>query len=118
MTHYTDLLFFFLGGLAFPLLMIYMSLLLRRDHPDARKTMPYESGIVPIGDARVRFHAAYYVFALIFVVFDVETVFLYPWGVVFQHLDPVFALVEGVVFIAMLVVGLVYAWRKGVLQWM
>lgn len=114
---HVDILFFFLGGLAFPLLMIYLSLLLRRDHPERRKQMPYESGIRPFGDARVQVHVAYYVIALMFVVFDVETVFLYPWGVAFHAVGPAFALVEGLVFIAMLVIGLVYAWRKKVLTW-
>ena len=76
----------------------------------------YESGMVPIGDAWVRFHVQYYMYALVFVIFDVEVVFLYPWAVVFRQVG-LFALAEITLFIAILLVGLAYAWRKRAFEW-
>jgi NADH-quinone oxidoreductase subunit A len=76
----------------------------------------YESGMVPIGDAWVRYHVQYYMYALVFVIFDVEVVFLYPWAVVFRAIGG-YALVEIGIFIGILLVGLAYAWRRGALRW-
>ncbi|MDX1976134.1 MAG: NADH-quinone oxidoreductase subunit A [Pseudanabaenaceae cyanobacterium bins.68] len=76
----------------------------------------YESGCEPKGEAWIQFNIRYYMFALVFVVFDVETVFLYPWAVAFNQLG-LLAFVEAIIFIAILVLGLVYAWRKGALEW-
>ena len=76
----------------------------------------YESGMVPLGEAWIKYHIQYYLYALVFVIFDVEVVFLYPWAVVFRSIG-VFALAEIVVFIAILGVGLAYAWRRGALRW-
>lgn len=117
MVAYLDVLIFFIAGFTFPILNVLISKLLRRDIPDPEKRTTYESGMRPYGDARVKFQISYYFFALLFVVFDVETVFLYPWAVVFKEVDQVFAFWEMVVFIGILVVGLVYAWRKKVLTW-
>jgi len=82
--------------------------------PERRST--YESGIEPVGGAWIQFNIRYYMFALVFVIFDVETVFLYPWAVAFSKLG-LLAFIEALIFIAILVVGLVYAWRKGALEW-
>lgn len=76
----------------------------------------YESGNEPIGGAWIQFNIRYYMFALAFVIFDVETVFLYPWAVAFNQLG-LLAFIEALIFIAILVLGLVYAWRKGALEW-
>ena len=76
----------------------------------------YESGMEPLGGAWIQFNIRYYMFALVFVVFDVETVFLYPWAVAFHKLG-LLAFVEAIVFITILIFGLVYAWRKGALEW-
>lgn len=76
----------------------------------------YESGMVPVGEAWIKYHIQYYLYALVFVIFDVEVVFLYPWAVVFRSIG-VFALAEIVVFIVILGVGLAYAWRRGALRW-
>lgn len=81
----------------------------------ARRTT-YESGMEPIGGAWIQFNIRYYMFALVFVIFDVETVFLYPWAVAFSKLG-LLAFIEALIFIAILVIGLVYAWRKGALEW-
>ncbi|MEI6427038.1 MAG: NADH-quinone oxidoreductase subunit A [Pseudanabaenaceae cyanobacterium] len=76
----------------------------------------YESGCEPIGGAWIQFNIRYYMFALAFVIFDVETVFLYPWAVAFNQLG-LLAFIEALIFIAILLLGLVYAWRKGALEW-
>jgi NADH:ubiquinone oxidoreductase subunit 3 (subunit A) len=76
----------------------------------------YECGIETFGDTWVQFKAQYYIFALVFLIFDVEIVFLYPWAAAFDQL-PLFAVIEGVIFILLLVAGLLYAWRKGTLEW-
>ncbi|WDL95208.1 NADH-quinone oxidoreductase subunit A [Alicyclobacillus sp. ALC3] len=89
---------------------------LRPKKPSKEKQSTYESGVEPIGDAHVRYNARYYLFALLFVVFDVETLFLYPWAASYHKLG-LFALTEMLIFIFMLVVGLIYAWRKKVLEW-
>jgi len=76
----------------------------------------YESGMVPVGDAWIKYHIQYYLYALVFVIFDVEVVFLYPWAVVFKKIG-VLALAEIVIFTLILGVGLAYAWRRGALKW-
>nr|YP_010848766.1 NADH-plastoquinone oxidoreductase subunit 3 [Hunteria zeylanica]AWI71285.1 NADH dehydrogenase subunit 3 [Hunteria zeylanica]WEV93416.1 NADH-plastoquinone oxidoreductase subunit 3 [Hunteria zeylanica] len=80
------------------------------------KLSSYESGIEPMGDAWLQFRIRYYMFALVFVVFDVETVFLYPWAMSFDVLG-VSVFIEALIFVLILIVGLVYAWRKGALEW-
>jgi len=80
------------------------------------KQATYECGIETVGDSWVQFKVQYYIFALVFLVFDVETVFLFPWALSLKQL-PLFVVLEGVLFIGILVVGLVYAWRKGMLEW-
>jgi NAD(P)H-quinone oxidoreductase subunit 3 len=80
------------------------------------KLTSYESGIEPMGDAWIQFQIRYYMFALVFVIFDIETVFLYPWAMSFSDLG-LSAFIEALVFIFILVIGLVYAWRKGALEW-
>lgn len=84
--------------------------------PNKVKSETYECGIKTLGDTWVQFRVQYYIFALIFLIFDIETVFLYPWAVAFDQL-PLYAVLEGVLFILILVIGLVYAWRKGILEW-
>lgn len=96
--------------------------LLRPSDPYAIKQMVYECGMEPIGSAWSQFFSRYYLVALIFVVFDVEAIFLFPWATVFKRLSQASAmgfvpLVEVVVFIAILLAGLAYAWRKGDLEW-
>ena len=88
--------------------------------PGQSKQAPYECGLESTGDPWVQFRVQYYIYALLFVIFDVEVVFIYPWAVVWRGLTPLLGpvvLVEMVVFLAILGVGLVYAWKKGVLEW-
>jgi NADH-quinone oxidoreductase subunit A len=84
--------------------------------PTAAKSRPYESGMTPLGDARERFSVKFYLVAILFIIFDIETVFLVPWGVLFRELG-VFGFVEMVIFMVVLLVGFVYVWKKGALQW-
>lgn len=84
--------------------------------PSPLKSQTYECGIETYGDTWVQFRVQYYIYALVFLVFDVELVFLFPWAVALNQL-PLFAVLEGVLFILILVAGLVYAWRKGALEW-
>lgn len=96
-----------------PLLVAWI---LRPKKPGRVKQSTYECGLETIGDAWIQFRVQYYVFALIFVIFDLEVVFLFPWAVAYRQLG-LFALVEMFIFIGLLVVGLLYAWRKGALEW-
>jgi NADH-quinone oxidoreductase subunit A len=90
--------------------------LVRPDNPHKTKLMPYECGIDPIDSARGRYTVRYYIVAILFVVFDVETVFLSPWAVRFRAMG-LFGLVEMLVFLAILVAGYIWIWKKGALEW-
>jgi NADH-quinone oxidoreductase subunit A len=83
---------------------------------DPAKQLPYECGITPVGSARERFHARFYLVAMLFIVFDIEIVFLYPWAVVFKQLA-LFGLIEMGVFLLILILGFAYVWGKGALEW-
>jgi NADH-quinone oxidoreductase subunit A len=106
------------GGAAVAMVgaMLGVGRLLRPTRPQPQKLLNYECGVDPVGTGWSQSQIRYYVFALLFVMFDVEAVFIFPWAV---RLDAyaVFGLVEMVVFIVILALGLVYAWRKGVLRW-
>ena len=96
--------------------MLGVSYLLGKRVPNRVKDMPYESGIVPTGDARQRFSVKFYLVAMLFIVFDVEAIFLYPWAVVFRELK-MFAFVEMLIFIALIFCGFFFIWKKGALDW-
>jgi NADH:ubiquinone oxidoreductase subunit 3 (subunit A) len=99
-----------------PALALVIPRLLAPRKPNPIKSETYECGIETHGETWVQFKAQYYIYALVFLVFDIEIVFLYPWAVAFDQL-PLFAVVEGVIFILILVAGLIYTWRKGILEW-
>jgi NADH-quinone oxidoreductase subunit A len=84
--------------------------------PDPEKLSPYECGFNAFEDARMRFDVRYYLIAILFIVFDLEIAFVYPWALVFRELG-VFGLVEMGVFLGLLVIGFVYVWKKGALEW-
>ncbi len=86
-------------------------------HPTKAKGLPYECGIVPAAEARKRFSVSFYLTAMLFIVFDVEAVFLYPWAVLVKSRLHLFGFVEMAVFVALLAVALAYVWRKGALEW-
>jgi NADH-quinone oxidoreductase subunit A len=112
--------------------MVALSHLTMRLRPTPVKDTPYESGIPPLGDARERFSVKFYMVAMLFIIFDIETVFMIPWGTYYRQLSCAVPLVEGVcpagqisffglgemaVFMTILVVGFIYIWKKGALQW-
>jgi NADH:ubiquinone oxidoreductase subunit 3 (subunit A) len=107
---------FFIVGLIIPVGAIAMAWILGPKKPNPIKQTTYECGIETVGESWVQFKAQYYIFALVFLVFDVETVFLFPWAVKLGQLG-IFAVLEGIVFILILIAGLVYTWRKGMLEW-
>jgi NADH:ubiquinone oxidoreductase subunit 3 (subunit A) len=115
-SQYAFLGIFLLVALALPIIGLILAWFLRPKKPNAIKNATYECGMETIGDTWVQFKAQYYIFALIFVVFDVEAVFIFPWAVAYDRLG-LYALVEMVLFILILVGGLLYAWRKGALEW-
>jgi NADH-quinone oxidoreductase subunit A len=95
---------------------LVLSHLVSPQRPTPVKATPYESGMPPLGSTRDRFSVKFYLVAMLFIVFDIETVFMIPWGVAFRQLG-LFGLVEMVVFIVILLVGYVYAWKRGALEW-
>ena len=112
--------------------MVALSHLTMRQRPTPVKDTPYESGIPPLGDARERFSVKFYMVAMLFIIFDIETVFMIPWGAYYRQLSCAVPLVNGacpagqvsffglgemLVFIAILVVGFIYVWKRGALQW-
>lgn len=107
---------FLIVGALIPAAAIILAAVLSPRKPNPIKESTYECGIETVGENWVQFKAQYYIFALIFLVFDVETVFLFPWAVSLNQLG-LFAVVEGIIFIGILFAGLVYAWRKGMLEW-
>jgi NADH-quinone oxidoreductase subunit A len=109
------LLFLVVAGV-FAVVPLVVSALVRPQRPDAVKLSPYECGMELLGSPRVQFRARFYLYALLFAIFDVEAIFIFPWAVTYGGLGWV-ALVEMALFIAILLVGFAYAWRKGVLEW-
>lgn len=107
---------FFVVGLIIPVGAIAAAWVLGPKKPNPIKQTTYECGIETVGESWVQFKAQYYIFALVFLVFDVEVVFLFPWAVKLGQLG-LFAVVEGIIFILILIAGLVYTWRKGMLEW-
>ena len=110
-----------LVGIAIPMSMITISSLLRPSVPEQGKRATYESGEVPTGSTRIRFNIQYYMIALLFVVFDIETVLIFPWALIYSdavaEFDLTSVLGPMLVFIAVLVIGLGWAWRNGAVRW-
>jgi len=96
--------------------MIGASALLGRRMRDAVKSTPYESGMTPVGNAKERFSVKFYLVAMVFILFDIEAIFLYPWAVVYRELK-LFAFFEMLVFVVLVLCGFFYIWKKGVLDW-
>jgi NADH-quinone oxidoreductase subunit A len=107
---------FLIIGIVVPVAPLVIAAFIAPKKPNPIKQSTYECGMETVGESWVQFKAQYYVFALVFLVFDVETVFLFPWALVLKAL-PMFAVLEGVIFILILFAGLVYTWRKGLLEW-
>ena len=126
LTDFGYILLFIIAALALIGVVLTVAKFLRPDRPNEEKLTTYESGEDPLGNANVQFNVRFYVVALIFVLFEVELLFLFPWAVVFGNEDLIeqtngqwgwFAMAEMTVFVAILVLGLAYAWVKGYLDW-
>ena len=113
---YTFLGIFFLIATVFAMLPLVAARVVRPKKPSTGKLDPYECGMERVGDAWIQFKIQYYLYALVFIVFDVEVVLIVPWAVVFQKLG-FFAFVEMAIFLLILFVGLIYVWRKRDLEW-
>lgn len=113
---YLIVFWFGLTALLLASLLLGISVLVRPDKPNREKLLTYESGVDPVGEGWSQSQIRYYVFALLFVIFDVEAVFIFPWATQLERYAG-FGLVEMGVFVGVLLLGLVYAWRKGVLRW-
>ena len=113
---YVPILIFALVAVGFAIFTLALASLISPERYNKVKLEPYECGIEPETDARDRYSIRYYLVAMLFVIFDVETVFMFPWAVIMDRLA-LFGLIEMLVFLFILVVGYVYAWRKGALEW-
>ena len=122
MENYFPILMFVLVGIAVGVLPVAMGFMLAPSRPDPEKLSPYECGFEAFEDARMKFDVRYYLIALLFILFDLEIAFLFPWATVFKDIVAaesirLFGFVEMLVFVAVLVIGYVYAWAKGALEW-
>ena len=113
---YLPVLIFLMAATAFGMGALLIGELLRLKRPYSEKLMPYESGNLPVGEPRYRFSVKFYIIAMLFVIFDVEAIFLYPWAVVFDRIG-LYAFIEMIIFIVILFVGYVYAWKKEAFKW-
>jgi NADH-quinone oxidoreductase subunit A len=104
-------------GVGFCIFVYILAWMIRPSNPYKEKSAIYECGEETVGPTWIQYNFRYYTFALIFVVFDIETIFLYPWALVYRKLG-LFAGIEMLIFIGILVVGLIYAWKKGALEWL
>ena len=116
LSRYFPVLLFIVIALAFGVVTLIVSYLVQPKYPDAEKLSAYECGSEPFSDARMPFPVRYYIFAMLFVIFDIEVIFLYPWAVVFDKIGFI-GLMEMVIFIGLFVVAYMYAWAKGALEW-
>jgi NADH-quinone oxidoreductase subunit A len=116
LARYFPIMFFIVLALVFGIWTLVISSLLQPKYPEPEKLSVYECGSEPFSDARMPFPVRYYIFAMLFVIFDIEVIFLYPWAVVFTKIELI-GLIEMLVFIGLFVVAYVYAWRKGALEW-
>ena len=113
---------FIVIGILFVIVSLLMAWLVRPHRPSKVKQSTYECGEIPIGDAWIQFRVGYYIYALIFLIFDVESMFIFPWAASMLGYSrnaglAALAFVDMLIFVALLAVGLAYAWKKGVLQW-
>ncbi|HJT19974.1 MAG TPA: NADH-quinone oxidoreductase subunit A [Nitrospira sp.] len=113
---YFPILLFIFIALGFGVVTLLLSYLVQPKYPEPEKLSAYECGSEPFSDARMPFPVRYYIFAMLFVIFDIEVIFLYPWAVTFDKLGLI-GLIEMLIFIGLFLVAYVYAWRKGALEW-
>lgn len=113
---YVPILIFFMVAVGFAVSTLWAAWAIAPSRYVQVKLEPYECGIEPLTDARDRYSVRYYLVAMLFVIFDIETIFLFPWAVILDELA-LFGLIEMLVFLGILIVGYVYAWRRGALDW-
>jgi NADH-quinone oxidoreductase subunit A len=113
---YIPVLIFLVVAALIPVAGLALGWLFRPSRPGPGKDAPYECGVEPVGDARERFSVRFYIIAILFVVFDVETIFLFPWAVNYDRLA-LFGFIEMLIFLGILIVGYFYVWKKGALEW-
>jgi NADH-quinone oxidoreductase subunit A len=113
---YLPLLIYFVVAIGFAVAVVTLSWLIGVRKPTRAKLSPYECGMVPVGDARGRFSVKFYLVAMLFILFDVEAVFLYPWAIILRDLK-MFGFWEMLVYIGIVLVGYFYIWKKGALDW-
>lgn len=114
--NYVVLLVFLALGTLLPIAALTVGRWLRPSKPSEQKQTTYESGNEPLGEGQIKFNVRYYLYALMFVIFDIETIFLYPWAVAYNQFG-LFIFIEMLIFMGLLGIGLLYAWRKKVFQW-
>jgi NADH-quinone oxidoreductase subunit A len=114
--NYLPILVFLIVGIGFGAVPIAMGYLLGPQRPDAEKLSPYECGFEAFEDSRMKFDVRYYLVAILFIIFDLEIAFLFPWGVALDKIG-LFGFLAMVVFLGILVVGFIYEWKKGALEW-
>ena len=115
---YLPVIIFMVIVIALGAVLMIISQLLGRKNPNSEKNATYECGMIPIKDARQRFDVRFYLVAMLFILFDIEVVFLYAWAVIFGKFNPViFGFIEMLLFMAILLFGYIYIWRKGALDW-
>jgi NADH-quinone oxidoreductase subunit A len=122
MENYFPILMFVLVGIAVGVLPVVMGFILGPSRPDPEKLSPYECGFEAFEDARMKFDVRYYLIAILFILFDLEIAFLFPWASIFKDIVAtesikLFGFIEMMVFVGILIIGYVYAWAKGALEW-
>ncbi|MGH8658931.1 MAG: NADH-quinone oxidoreductase subunit A [Gammaproteobacteria bacterium] len=116
LTQYYPILVFLIVAAVLAMAVLAMGFVLGPRHPDAEKLSPYECGFEAFEDARMKFDVRYYLIAILFIIFDLEIAFLFPWAVVLREIG-LFGFLAMVIFLAILVVGFAYEWKKGALEW-
>ena len=114
--NYLPVLIFIIIGVAFGALSIGLGYMLAPQHPDSAKLSPYECGFEAFEDSRMKFDVRYYLIAILFIIFDLEIAFLFPWAVVLKQIG-MFGFMAMLVFLGILVIGFIYEWKKGALEW-
>lgn len=114
--NYLPVLIFMVIGLVVGGVMLVMGGLLSTSHPDSEKLSPYECGFEAFEDARMKFDVRYYLVAILFILFDLEIAFLFPWAVVLEEIG-MFGYIAMAIFLGILVIGFIYEWKKGALEW-
>jgi NADH-quinone oxidoreductase subunit A len=114
--NYLPVLIFIVIGLGMGAIMITLGFVLSPHKPDSEKLSPYECGFEAFGDARMKFDVRYYLVAILFIIFDLEIAFLFPWAIVLNDIG-MFGYVAMLIFLGILVIGFIYEWKKGALEW-